>query len=116
MASLSDKNALMQIIGCLMKAPILLTDQRYIFVKKDFDVPIARGVFLAIQSIYLDYKIENITIVDIDNYFQKTEAGYDNFKKQNGFFRIYRNPNSDFNRVFTRRGERLYRSFSKISW
>lgn len=84
MASLSDKNALMQIIGCLMKAPILLTDQRYIFVKKDFDVPIARGVFLAIQSIYLDYKIENITIVDIDNYFQQSDVNYEIFKKENG--------------------------------
>ena len=84
MAALSDKNAIMQIIGCLLKNPMILTDTKYILTKNDFDLPLAKNIFHAISNLFQQYKVENISIVDIDNYFQKTEAGYDNFKKQNG--------------------------------
>ena len=84
MAALSDKNAIMQIIGCLLKNPMILTDTKYILTKNDFDLPLAKNIFHAISNLFQQYRVENISIVDIDNYFQKTEAGYDNFKKQNG--------------------------------
>lgn len=84
MAALSDKNAMMQIIGCLLKNPMILIDTKYILTKNDFDLPLAKNIFHAISNLFQQYKVENISIVDIDNYFQKTEAGYDNFKKQNG--------------------------------
>ena len=84
MAALSDKNAMMQIIGCLLKNPMILIDTKYILTKNDFDLPLAKNIFHAISNLFQHYKVENISIVDIDNYFQKTEAGYDNFKKQNG--------------------------------
>lgn len=84
MASLSDKNAIMQIIGGLMKSPFLLYDSRYIFTKKDFDTPLARNIYIAITNMVFDNKLESINIVDIDNYFQQNEASYENFKKQNG--------------------------------
>ena len=84
MAALSDKNAIMQIIGCLLKNPMILTDTKYILTKNDFDLPLAKNIFHVISNLFQQYKVENISIVDIDNYFQKTEAGYDNFKKQNG--------------------------------
>lgn len=84
MASLSDKNAIMQIIGGLMKSPFLLYDSKYIFTKKDFDTPLARNIYIAITNMVFDNKLESINIVDIDNYFQQNEASYENFKKQNG--------------------------------
>lgn len=84
MASLSDKNAIMQIIGSLMKSPFLLNDGKYILTKNDFDFPLARNIFIAISKMVFDERMESITIVDIDNYFQQNEGSYENFKKQNG--------------------------------
>lgn len=84
MASLSDKNAIMQIIGGLMKSPFLLNDGKYIFTKNDFDLPLARNIYIAITKMVFDERLESITVVDIDNYFQQNETSYDNFKKQNG--------------------------------
>ena len=84
MASLSDKNAIMQVIGCLMKNPVILADSKYIITKNDFDLPLAKNIFLAIEDLFKGYNAENITTVDIDNYFQQVEGSYENFKKQNG--------------------------------
>lgn len=84
MASLSDKNAIMQIIGDLMKTPFILNDSKYILTKNDFDTPLARNIFIAISKMIFEEKMESITVVDIDNYFQQNEVSYENFKKQNG--------------------------------
>lgn len=84
MASLSDKNAIMQVIGCLMKNPVILADSKYIITKNDFDLPMAKNIFLAIEDLFKGYSAETVTIVDIDNYFQQVEGSYENFKKQNG--------------------------------
>lgn len=84
MASLDDKNATMQVIGSLIKSPLLLVDSNYIITKKDFDLPLARNIFVAISNLVLNNKMEVLTIVDIDNYFQQIEGSYENFKKQNG--------------------------------
>ena len=61
MASLSDKNAIMQVIGDLMKAPFILTDSKYILTKKDFDTPLARNIFIAITKMIFENKMEKIT-------------------------------------------------------
>lgn len=84
MASLSDKNAIMQVIGCLMKNPVILADSKYIITKNDFDLPMAKNIFLAIEDLFKGYSAETVTVVDIDNYFQQVEGSYENFKKQNG--------------------------------
>lgn len=84
MASLDDKNATMQVIGSLIKSPLLLVDNNYIITKKDFDLPLARNIFVAISNLVLNNKMEVLTVVDIDNYFQQIEGSYENFKKQNG--------------------------------
>ena len=84
MASLSDKNAIMQVIGTLMKTPILLADGKYILTKNDFDLPLARNIFLGISNLFQNYKMEKISIVDIDNWFQQIEVNYESFKQQNG--------------------------------
>lgn len=84
MASLSDKNAMMQVIGNLMKNPVILADNKYIITKNDFDLPLAKNIFLAIDDLFKGYNAETITVVDIDNYFQQTEGIYENFKAQSG--------------------------------
>ena len=67
-----------------MKKPIILADNKYIITKNDFDLPLARNIFLAIDDLFKGYNAETITIVDIDNYFQQTEGSYENFKAQSG--------------------------------
>ena len=84
MASLSDKNAMMQVIGILMKNPIILADNKYIITKNDFDLPLAKNIFLAIEDLFHSYNTEILTTVDIDNYFQQMEGMYESFKAQNG--------------------------------
>ena len=74
----------MQIIGSLIKSPLLLTDKNYILVKKDFDLPLARNIFLVLSKMFFEENMETISIVDIDNYFQKNETDYNNFQKMNG--------------------------------
>lgn len=84
MAALDDKNATMQVIGSLMKSPLLLVDNNYILTKRDFEMPLARNIFIAIHNLVLVNKLEVLTTVDIDNYFQQIEGSYENFKAQNG--------------------------------
>ena len=84
MSALTDKNAILQVIGCLIKAPVLLADSKYIITKKDFDVPMANLIFQAINNLFSDYRMPEMTIVDIDNYLQQSEGTYENFKRQNG--------------------------------
>ena len=84
MAALDDKNATMQVIGSLMKSPLLLVDNNYILTKRDFETPLARNIFIAIHNLVLVNKLEVLTTVDIDNYFQQIEGSYENFKAQNG--------------------------------
>ena len=67
-----------------MKSPFLLNDGKYILTKNDFDFPLARNIFIAISKMVFDERMESITIIDIDNYFQQNEGSYENFKKQNG--------------------------------
>ena len=83
MAALDDKNATMQVIGSLMKSPLLLVDNNYILTKRDFETPLARNIFIAIHNLVLVNKLEVLTTVDIDNYFQQIEGSYENFKAQN---------------------------------
>ena len=84
MASLSDKNAMMQVIGYLLQTPIILADSKYIITQRDFDLPLAKNIFIAISNLFERYKMDKISIVDIDNYFQQIEGSYENFKNQNG--------------------------------
>lgn len=84
MSSLTDKNALMQVLGCLIKKPILLADRKYIFTRTDFNVALAQNIFQVINNLFATYHSEEITIIDIDNYLQQNEGVYNNFKKNNG--------------------------------
>lgn len=84
LSALTDPNAVLQVIGNLIKNPIILADTKYILTEKDFDLPLAKTVYMAIRNLFSNYRVESVTITDIDNYLQTNEAIYDNFKKQNG--------------------------------
>lgn len=74
----------MQVIGSLINNPILLADSKYIFTKNDFDLPLAKNIFMAISNLFEKTTMDKITIVDIDNYFHQFDGFYENFQKQNG--------------------------------
>ena len=84
MSSLTDKNALMQVLGCLIKKPIILADRKYIFTKNDFNTPLSQNIFQVVYNLFTIYHSEEITIIDIDNYLQQNEGVYNNFKNNNG--------------------------------
>ena len=84
MASLSDKNAMMQVIGCLLKSPILLADTKYIITKNDFDLPLAKNIYMAISNLFENHLMENISVVDIDNFFQQFDGSYETYKRAGG--------------------------------
>ena len=78
----------MQVIGSLINNPILLADSKYIFTKNDFDLPLAKNIFMAISNLFEKTTMDKITIVDIDNYFHQFDGFYENFQKQNGLLLI----------------------------
>lgn len=84
LSALSDPNAILQVIGCLIKNPIILADTKYILTEKDFDLPLAATIYIAIRNLFSNYRMEQMSIIDIDNYLQSNEGVYLNFKKQNG--------------------------------
>jgi len=84
LASLSDKNAMMQVIGCLLKSPILLADTKYIITKNDFDLPLAKNIYMAISNLFENHLMENISVVDIDNFFQQFDGSYETYKRAGG--------------------------------
>lgn len=78
-----DKSVNIQILGALMKEPLLLSDTKYNLTPDDFSSTFEKQIFGAIYNLYLN-KIETITVVDIDNYLQNYEGVYQNFINHNG--------------------------------
>ena len=85
MSALNDTNSSMQVLGCLIKNPLILAEnKKYILKENDFDTPLSKLVFIAINNLFVKYHLEEINLIDIDNYLQQNEAVYNNFKKYNG--------------------------------
>lgn len=84
LATLVDKNAIMQVIGSLVQNPLLFSE---IGIKgltvADFDSRFTRSIFMAIINL-VNSGAETLTIVDIDNYLQGQPVLYSEFTKQNG--------------------------------
>lgn len=84
---LIDKNATMQVIGCLIKNPLL-----YGQIEKDLDIDdfyssFTKNIFVAISNLY-KLGADKVTVVDIDNYLQQFGSAYVEFKKNNGIVYI----------------------------
>ena len=81
---LFDTNASLYVLSCLMHRPLLLQDERYVFVKTDFYKPIQQIVFYAIFNMAQN-GVEKITPQDIDLYLNQYEAQYEFYKKEKGY-------------------------------
>ena len=79
---LYDQNASLYVLSCLMRKPLLLQDDRYAFVKTDFNAPLHQMVFFAIFNM-AQSGIERITPQDIDLYLKQYGAQYEYYKKEN---------------------------------
>ena len=81
---ISDKNSIMQIIGCLMKNTLLFAQQdKYHFDLRDFDDLFTRTIFAGISNFYQE-GATSVSIVDLDTYFQQYPDLKQEFDKKNG--------------------------------
>ena len=81
---MEQRGIVMQLLGCLMKNPLLLGDiNSYNLTPNDFEKTLDKQIFAAIYNLFSN-GAERVTVVDIDNYFKSHEAIYQNFVKQNG--------------------------------
>lgn len=81
---LSDKNSMMQVIGCLMKnANILSQADKYDINFADFDDLLNRYIYQAIQNFYAA-GARTISVVDLDNFFQSRQEIKVEYDKKNG--------------------------------
>ena len=83
--ALNDLNSAMQVLGSLIKNPLLLAEnKKYILKEKDFNTSLTKIIFVAINNLFIKNKLEELSIIDIDNYLQQNNFVYDKFKKENG--------------------------------
>ena len=71
--ALSDKNAIMNIIGCLIQKPLLFAEIGNELNVDDFDTKFSKSIYNAIYNLF-QLGAEKITIVDIDTYLQQYNA------------------------------------------
>lgn len=81
--NLVDKNAIMQVIGCLIRNPLLFSEVGNNLNIDDFDNNLTKSIFNAIYNLY-QLGADKVNIVDIDNYLQQYGGVYSNFQKENG--------------------------------
>ena len=81
---LSDKNSMMQVIGCLMKNTTILSQaDKYDINFSDFDDLLNRYIYQAIQNFYAA-GARTISVVDLDNFFQERPEIKNEYEKRNG--------------------------------
>ena len=81
--NLVDKNAIMQVIGCLIRNPLLFSEVGNNLNIDDFDNNLTKSIFNAIYNLY-QLGADKVNVVDIDNYLQQYGGVYSNFQKENG--------------------------------
>ena len=81
---LSDKNAVLQVIGSLMKKPSLLSEKdKYNLQPSDFESRFERYIFIAILNSYTN-GAQTLSEIDIDNYLMEHKDQYLLFQQNNG--------------------------------
>lgn len=83
MSSISDKRAIYQVIGCLMKKPSLLTEERYKLTKDDFPEQFHKIIFAAINNLVAQ-GLEDIDYVMIDSFLSNYDVQYKIFNDNDG--------------------------------
>ena len=79
---LSDLNTYRQVIGCLMKKPLLLTEFQDI-QPMDFDIKIPRFVFIIIRNMFKSGAME-LTPLEVDIEMENHEAAAVTYKSERG--------------------------------
>lgn len=78
---LKDDIATMNVIGALLRNPILLSEVS--IKEEDFNNNFTKNIFSAIYNLTA-LGADKVSIIDIDNYLQKYDMAYANFTKNNG--------------------------------
>ena len=81
---LFDTNASLYVLSCLMHNPLLLQDERYVFVPTDFYKPLHQIIFYAIYNM-AQRGIEHINPQDIDLYLHQYDSQYTFYKENKGY-------------------------------
>jgi len=80
---LSCKRSYLQILGCLLQNPELLSDSRYTVDRDDFEEIFHKMIFASIHNLYLQ-GVKSIDYIAIDNYLSPYELQYKIFNENNG--------------------------------
>ena len=81
---LTDKNAIRQVLGCLMKKPALLSERdKYSLQPGDFTSKFERYIFIAILNLYTS-GAQDINEIDVDTYLSAHKDQYIVFQQQKG--------------------------------
>jgi replicative DNA helicase len=84
-----DKMAIMQVLGCILKNPLLLADSsKYELTNDDFPEQFHKIIFAAIYNLY-DDGTEVINEVTIDGYLKDYSIQYAIFNKNDGIEYLY---------------------------
>lgn len=75
-----DKNAIMNVIGCLFTNSELLEDEQYIFIKEDFYDTLPKIIYSSLYNLYID-GIKKFDFVILNEYLSKTQEVYNIFQK-----------------------------------
>lgn len=85
-----DKMAIMQVLGCILKNPLLLADSsKYELTKDDFPEKFHKIIFAAIYNLYED-GTEIINEVNIDGFLREYDIQYTIFNENDGIEYLYR--------------------------
>lgn len=94
---MTDKSAIQQVLGCLMKRPRLLSEvDKYSLVITDFSTRFEKYIFSAIFGLYQN-GAKNIAPIDVANYLEVDAAASKTFEQGNGV--EYLNDIMDFSSV-----------------
>ena len=81
---MTDKNSILQIFGCLMQKPQLLSESdKYQLTLEDFYYKIDKFIFAAIENLYRSGATK-LQPIDIENYLQSNGVASILFKENNG--------------------------------
>ena len=94
---LSCKRSYLQVLGCLLQNPELLSDSRYTVDRDDFEEIFHKMIFASIHNLYLQ-GVKSIDYIAIDNYLSPYELQYKIFNENNGMdYIIESKDNSNLN-------------------
>ena len=79
-----DKQIVMQIFGCIMQQPDLLSEvENYSLIPSDFESSFEKYIFMSLANLHRE-GAECITVIDIDSYLAEKPHIHEIFSKYNG--------------------------------